>query len=143
MVDSTGHVVGMTTAGSVRAHRTGRIGFGVPIDSAMTIARQIQSGSGPNVLPGQRGILGIQVDARSGAGGALVVGVDAGSPAAGAGIGSGDLITHLDGSTIDSADTLTKKLQHNKPGDVVAVRWFDAAGKEHTARVKLASGPPA
>jgi S1-C subfamily serine protease len=144
MVDGSGQVVGMTTAASARARRTGRIGFGIPIDNAMTIARQIQSGGGPNILPGQRAILGIQVDSRAtAAGGAVVVGVQPGSPAAGAGMTSGDVITRVDGTTVDSADALTNALQSHKPGDMVTVQWVTQSGQQHSARVALASGPPA
>lgn len=144
MVDASGHVVAMTTAGSARARRAGGIGFGIPIDNAMSIARQIQSGGGPNILPGHRAILGIQVDSRAtAAGGAVVVGVQSGSPAAGAGMASGDVITRVDGTVVGSTDALTKYLLGHKPGDVVTVRWVDRAGRQHSARVKLASGPPA
>jgi S1-C subfamily serine protease len=144
IVDGSGRVVGMTTAASARARRTGRIGFGIPIDNAMTIARQIQSGGGPNVLPGQRGILGIEVDSRArAAGGAVVVGVQPGSPAAGAGMIIGDVITRVDGKTVDSADALSSVLQGRKPGDVVTVQWDSQSGRQHSARVTLASGPPA
>jgi serine protease Do len=144
MVDGSGQVVGMTTAASARARRTGRIGFGIPIDNAMTIARQIQSGGGPNILPGQRAILGIQVDSRAtAAGGAVVVGVQPGSPAAGAGMTSGDVITRVDGTTVDSADALTNALKSHKPGDMVTVQWVSQSGQQHSARVALASGPPA
>jgi S1-C subfamily serine protease len=144
IVDSSGHVVGMTTAGSARARRSGGVGFGIPIDTAMTIARQIQSGGGPNILPGHRGILGIEVSGTAAAdGGATVVGVQSGSPAAGAGMASGDVITRVDGSTIDSSDALTKYLQSHKPGDTVTVRWVDRGGRQHNARIQLALGPPA
>jgi S1-C subfamily serine protease len=144
IVDSSGRVVAMTTAGSARARRSGGVGFGVPIDAAMSIARQIQSGGGPNILPGHRGILGIEVSGTPATGGgATVVGVQSGSPAAGAGMTSGSVITRVDGSPIVSSDGLTKYLQGHKPGDVVSVRWLDAAGRQHDARIKLASGPPA
>jgi S1-C subfamily serine protease len=144
IVDSSGRVVAMTTAGSARARRSGGVGFAVPMDAAMTIARQIQSGGGPNILPGHRGILGIEVSGSAAAGGgATVVGMQPGSPAAGAGMTSGDVITGIDGSTVDSPDALTTYLQSHKPGDVVMVRWVDQAGRQHNARIKLASGPAA
>jgi S1-C subfamily serine protease len=144
IVDSSGHVIAMTTAGSARARRSGGVGFGIPIDASMTIARQIQAGSGPNILPGHRGILGIEVSGVAApGGGAMVAGVQAGSPAAAAGMNSGDVITRVDGTTVGSSDSLTTYLQRHKPGDVVTVRWLDRAGRGHEARIKLASGPPA
>ncbi len=144
IVDGSGHVVGMTTAGSARVRRAGAIGYAIPTSSAVTIAQQIQSGSGPNVLPGQRGIIGVTIDGRpSAAGGAHVLQVQSGSPAAGAGIVAGDVITGVDGTNIDSADTLTKVLQSHKPGNNVSVTWQDRSGGKHTARMTLAPGPPA
>jgi S1-C subfamily serine protease len=144
LVDGSGHVIGMTTAGSARARRTGALGYAVPTSTALTIAQQIQSGGGPNILPGQRGIIGVTVDSRAAAvGGAHVLQVQAGSPAAAAGIVAGDVITAVDGSNIDSADALTKVLQGHKPGDSVNVAWQDRSGGEHTARMTLAPGPPA
>ena len=144
MVDGSGHVVGMTTAGSARVRRTGGIGYGIPTSKAMAIAQQIQSGSGPNILPGQRGIIGVTIDGRpSATGGAHVLQVQSGSPAAAAGIVPGDVITAVDGTSIDSASTLTKALQAHKPGDSVSVTWQARSGGSHTARMTLAPGPPA
>ena len=144
IVDGSGHVVGMTTAGSARARRTGAIGYGIPTTRALTVAQQIQSGSGPNVLPGQRGIIGVTVDGRpSAVGGAHVLQVEPGSPAAGAGVAVGDVITGVDGASIDSADTLTKALQVRKPGDSVSISWHDRSSGTHTASMTLAPGPPA
>jgi S1-C subfamily serine protease len=144
MADSSGHVIAMTTAGSARVRRTGTIGFGIPINKALTIAQQIQSGSGPNVQAGQRGILGVQIDTTAtGASGAVVAQVEPGSPAEGAGITGGDVITGIDATSIGSADALRTALQGRKPGDTVTVHWTDQSGQQHSARVALVAGPPA
>ncbi|HEY6379981.1 MAG TPA: trypsin-like peptidase domain-containing protein [Candidatus Dormibacteraeota bacterium] len=144
MADSSGRVIAMTTAGSARVRRTGTIGFGIPINKALTIAQQIQSGSGPNVQAGQRGILGVQIDtAATGASGAVVAQVEAGSPAEGAGITGGDVITGIDSTSIGSADALRTALQGRRPGDTVTVHWTDQSGQQHSARVALVAGPPA
>lgn len=143
MVDASGHVIGMTTAGSARVRRTGTIGFGIPINKALDIARQIQSGTGPNVLPGQRGILGVEIDSTATGNGASVAQVETGSPAAGAGLVSGDTITGIDGTSIASGDALGTALRSHKPGDKVTVRWVDQNGQQHSAQVTLEAGPPA
>jgi S1-C subfamily serine protease len=144
-VDRFGHVVAMTTAGSARARRSGTVGFGIPINKAMDIARQIQSGSGgSNIQAGVRGIMGVSVDsAATNVNGASVVQVQTGSPAAAAGIAAGAVITGVDSTTIDSASSLSTAMQGRKPGDKLTVHWTDAGGQQHSATLTLESGPPA
>lgn len=144
MVDRSGKVVGMTTAGSARARVSGTVGFAIPIDKAMTIARQIQTGSGPNVQPGVRGIMGVEVDTTTtDAGGAVVAQVESGSPAEGAGIKAGDVITAVDSTQTPSADALSNAMKGRKPGDSVTVHWKDSSGGDHSAKITLEAGPPA
>jgi S1-C subfamily serine protease len=143
LVDSSGHVIAMTTAGSAQVRRSGAIGFGIPIDKALSVAQQIQSGSGSNIQGAHRGILGVSIDTSANGSGAAVAAVQAGSPAEHAGIVQGAVITGINGTTIDSAATLGTSLQGKKPGEAVTVSWTDASGNQHTAGVTLESGPPA
>jgi S1-C subfamily serine protease len=71
-----------------------------------------------------------------------VAGVVPGSPAAEAGLTAGDTIVSLDGTTVDSPATLTGMLTDHHPGDSMRVAWMDVSGQQHTATVRLASGPP-
>jgi len=74
LVDANGNVVGMDSAGSASSSGAGRFslggdnsstgdGFAIPIDHALTIARQIESGqSSSTVHIGDRAILGVEID---------------------------------------------------------------------------------
>ncbi|HEY0576028.1 MAG TPA: trypsin-like peptidase domain-containing protein [Pseudonocardia sp.] len=162
LVDSQGRVIGVNTAASAnyRYQSTGATGFAIPINSAMTVVRQIQAGqSSDTVHIGPTGMLGVSVvsgpatqfDPGVGTGserrrtvvnGVTVAGVQAGSPAEQAGLEQGDVIVGLDGSTVDSATTLTNLIGHYKPGDQVAVQWIDSLGQRQSATVALIPGPP-
>lgn len=151
LVNAEGQVVGMITAGNDRTTSTGgpTIGFAVPIDTALAVVDQIQSGHGSDtVLIGQRGYLGVAVQpldpttaARFGvSSGALVVGFDTGSPAEGAGMTAPAVITSIDGQPVPSIDELGPLLHSHVPGDSVTIEWVDASGS-HSASMTLISGP--
>jgi S1-C subfamily serine protease len=154
LVDAGGNVIGMDTAASVSGGRFHRItggtsataGFAIPIDAAMTIAHQIESGTASaNVQIGDRAILGVQVSSTPSATtpGAVVAGVQGGTPAEGAGLAAGDIITSVGGTQVTSASSLQSVMHTHKPGDKVDVVWVDANGQQHTAHVTLVAGPPA
>src|SRR6202165_5266642 len=89
LVDASGNVIGIDTAGQstgrVPANAGSTTGYAIPINAALSIAQQIESGGGANITVGTRGILGVQVrDATTS--GATVVGVQTASPADAAGI---------------------------------------------------------
>lgn len=140
LVEATDNVIGMVTAESDGAS------FAIPINTAMSIVRQIESGhfSG-NVHRGATAFLGVEVKtapASSAHASALVAAVVSGSPAARAGIVSGDVITRLSGRQIASAKELTDAVLAQSPGEKVQVGWVDHLGGAHSATVTLASGPP-
>jgi S1-C subfamily serine protease len=142
LVNSAGHVVGMNTAASVGRRRTmgSNVGFAIPIDDALAIARQIQTGQGSaTVHIGDRAVLGVRItETNSLATGVTVVDVEDDSPADGAGISSGDVITTVDGVRISSLDDVRAALHPHQPGDRVRVTWTDTAGTTHAATVQLA-----
>lgn len=151
LVNAEGQVVGMITAGNDRTTSTGgpTIGFAVPIDTALAVVDQIQSGNGSDtVLIGERGYLGVAVKpldpttaARLGVSdGALVVGFDTGSPAEGAGMTAPAVIRSIDGQSVPSLDELGPLLHSHVPGETVTVEWIDASGS-HSASMTLVSGP--
>jgi len=151
LVNAQGQVVGMITAGSDRTASTGgpTIGFAVPIDTALSVVDQIQSGNGSDtVLIGERGYLGVAVKAmdpttaaRLGvSSGALVVAFDSGSPAEAAGMTAPAAIRSIDGQPVPSIDDLGPLLHSHVPGDSVTVEWVDASGS-HSASMTLISGP--
>lgn len=147
LVDTSGRVVGIDTAAQSAgrfADSGSNIGFAIPINQAMTVARQIAAGQGSSTVQiGTRGILGVDVQDGAGVTGALVAGVVSGSPAAQAGIVSGDVITAVNGTTVTSASALTSVMTGRHAGDRVAVSWLDASGQTHTATIQLEAGPPA
>jgi S1-C subfamily serine protease len=177
LVDSTGTVVGMDAAAS---SGNGGFGFGgqsasnegyaIPIEDALAIAKQIQSGNaGADIHIGaHRALLGVAITndsattgngyndpfggngdlgGRSGQGssgnGAAVSDVQSGSGAEAAGLQAGDTIVGIDGTTVGSAQELTHAMVKYSPGDTVSVKWVDSSGQSHTANVQLGSGPPA
>ena len=144
LVTADGKVVGMDTAASAnyRFQAANGVSFAIPINTALSVARQIESGTAPNGgTIGNGAFLGVSVD-RTLTGGAVVAAVPAGgTPARTAGIVAGDTITSVDSKTINSASDLTSALAGHKPGDKVTVGWDDAMGQHHTAVVALAAAP--
>jgi S1-C subfamily serine protease len=100
LVDLEGNVVGINSRGQGRG-----IGFTIPIDTALHVAEQIQSG---NI---ERGWLGVTMQpldrdlaAYFGLGsttGVVINSVSKGSPAERAGLRTGDVITHFDGVEVE------------------------------------------
>jgi S1-C subfamily serine protease len=156
LVGADGRVVGMTTANSVGSgSRHGPvIGFAIPIDDALSVARRIMAGEATGGIHiGPTAFLGVAVapdpgvpDAVPGlspSGGAAVGGLVPGYPAEGTGIGRGDVIVSLGGQPVTSASSLMDVLGRFRPGDLVRLEWRDTSGAPHSASVTLAEGPPA
>jgi S1-C subfamily serine protease len=144
LADAAGRVIGVDTAASAgfRMQAGGGTGFAIPINQAVTIARQIEAGrSSATVHLGETAILGVQVVSGAGNSGAPVAAAVPGSPAAQAGLARGDVITSLDGQAVDAPSTLTTLLDGHHPGDRVGLGWVDPSGGSHTATVRLATGP--
>jgi S1-C subfamily serine protease len=146
LIDADGTVVGIITAGSVAASRSGSAdtdGYAVPINQAMQIAQDIRDGKVSDAIHlGSSAFLGVQVSGQS-TGGVVLKGVVDGSAAAEAGLAAGDTITRVDGQRISSAKDLKAALAPQRPGDTVSVTWTDASGSTQTADVTLDAGPVA
>jgi S1-C subfamily serine protease len=145
LVDSAGNVVGIDTAASQSfafSSATGD-GFAIPINQAITIAKQIEAGRGSSVIHvGPTAFLGVEISAfGTGVSGATVAGVASGSPAERAGLANGDVITSVGGKPVTSPTDLSAVIAAHTPGDSVQVLWTDANGLSHVAQVTLASGP--
>jgi S1-C subfamily serine protease len=164
LVNASGQVIGMdTAAASNNFGQSASIGFAIPVDHALTVARDIAAGRGSDTIQiGQRGFLGVGVSNIStgcpatfngfGQGqlptapvtsGALVCQAYRGTPAQSAGLTAGAVVTRLNGTTITNAQGLTAAMRSHKPGDTVQVTWVDADGQRHTAAIKLIAGPAA
>jgi S1-C subfamily serine protease len=145
LVNDGGQIVGIDTAASdnyrVSSH-SGAEGFAIPIDTALSIARQIESGSSSGTIHvGDSPMLGVGVGPGLRAGGVPVRQVLGGSPADQVGLAPGDVITGFDGKIVNSDTTLTDLLDQHYPGNVVNVTWLDQVGQPHNATVPLVPGP--
>ena len=160
--DAAGQVIGMDTAAnsqSVGGPGT-NMGFAIPINHALAIARQIAGGkAGAHILLGQSGFMGIGVDsisdaqqclAQSGVGtnyqvpaksGALICSVYPGTPAAKAGLAAGDVITSVNGQAVSSANGLTTIMRKYKPGTSISLGYVTANTRSHTSSLTLIAGP--
>lgn len=162
LVDATGKVIGMDTAGSSSTSfdSAATQAYAIPIDEAVSVAGQIQAGNGSSAVHiGATALLGVQV-APSGAAigstggtgfgnqsppipsGATVAGVIPGSPADDAGLTAGSVITSVGGDTISSANSLSAAMAAHHPGDRAQVEWVDASGQRASATVQFTNGPP-
>jgi S1-C subfamily serine protease len=151
LVDASGNVIGIDTAASssFQFQSGANEGFAIPINTAMSIARQIEAGNFKgNVHRGATAYLGVEVG-NSGyyqngsfLAGVVVVGVVPGSAAEKAGLNYGDVITSLNAKTITSPTQLVNMLLAIPPGTKVTLKWVDQYGATHRSVVRLASGPP-
>ena len=145
LVDSAGRVIGMDTAASsaVAFNPARSQGFAVPIDTAITIVRQIENHQGSaTVHIGPTAFLGVRLSPGAGRrAGATILGVVPGSPAARAGLKTGDTITSVDGRAVGSSTALTSLIGGRQPGDRVQIGWTERSGVRHTSTVQLTAGP--
>jgi S1-C subfamily serine protease len=157
LVNSAGQVIGIDTAASGTngdpfaldaSGNSGNQGFAIPINEALTIARQMVAGkASATVHIGGTAFLGVLLASNpfggSGASGATISAVIDGGTSAKAGLAGGDVITSLGGHTVDSATTLSTLMAGYHPGTKVELGWTDVNGQSHTATVALGSGPAA
>jgi S1-C subfamily serine protease len=155
LVDAGGRVIGMNTAaagGRFRQQTGSNVGFAIPVDNAVTVVKQIQTGVGTDEvhIGGNRALLGVRVSDVDSQGanapvnsGALVIGVEGSSAAGSAGIKTGDVVVSVDSRSIADQNGLHLALTRYQPGDQVRVGWVDTAGVQRSATVKLGEGPPA
>ena len=144
-VNASGEVIGITTAAATGGFQpmsttSASRAYAIPIAAALTIARQIESGTASaTVHIGQRGLLGVQVQAMNSSG-ALVAAVQSNSAAAHAGLVAGDLITSIDGQAINSSAALDGAMASTHVGDPISIVWQDTAGNVHHASATLDTG---
>jgi S1-C subfamily serine protease len=148
LVNSAGDVVGIDTAASQsnQFSTSNGNGYAIPINQALTIAKQIEAGkSSSSVHVGPTPFLGVEVGDGGGcavsATGATVVHVAPSSPAQSTGLGTCDVITSLGGQTVTTPQSLSTVIATHAAGDSVALGWVDPEGQQHSATVQLASGP--
>jgi S1-C subfamily serine protease len=158
LVNAYGQVIGMNTAASSSYQFQGQSSqeqaYAIPIDKAVSIAGQIESGSGSSTVHiGATAFLGVGLSSSSSSdfggfggstsGGAIVAQVVSGSPAASGGLTAGDQITSVGGQQISSPTDVAKVLVKYHPGDSISIGWVDQSGQSHTVTVTLTTGPAA
>ena len=169
LVNSYGQVIGMDTAASAgysfqsQSQGSSQVqAFAIPIDSALSIAKQIEAGTtSADVHIGATSFLGVGFSSQNssqggfqgsgntgntgntGSTGAVIGEAVAGSPAANAGLVAGDEITSVGGASISAASDVAHALVKYHPGDSVAITYTDQTGASHTTTVTLATGPAA
>ncbi|GAA11653.1 putative S1 family peptidase [Gordonia alkanivorans NBRC 16433] len=139
LVNARGALVGINTAiatlggGEEQAGGSIGLGFAIPIDQAIRVAKQLES-------TGRASHANIGVSVRpsgdSDTPGAVVTDVTPGGPAATAGIPKNAVITKVDDRPIASGDALVAAIRSHAPGDTVTVTYSDG-GNSKTAQVKL------
>jgi S1-C subfamily serine protease len=141
---------GSTGSGSTGSSGSGQDsttqGFAIPIDTALSIAAQIEGGQASSTVHiGATAFLGLEIasSGQQGSSGVALAGAASGTPAATAGLGAGDVVTSLNGQSVSSGTDVQHILVGLHPGDKVSIGWTDASGQSHTATVTLASGPTA
>jgi S1-C subfamily serine protease len=152
LLNSSGQVIGIDTAASSGAFQlnssTATQAFTIPINEALSIAHQIESGtSSATVHIGPTAFLGVEIVSasqqlgNSAGAGAAVAGVQPGSAAAGAGLTAGDVITAVGGHSISTSSDVRSALNGYHPGDRISITWTDQTGQSQSATVVLGSGP--
>src|SRR5579875_1564913 len=152
LANAAGQVIGMDTAASSSVQGSTVYGYAIPINEALSIAKQIAAGkSSSTVHIGLTGFMGVSVAPSSAQGcpasgggpggsgfpgsgfgtgsggsvtpGALVCGTLPGTPAASSGLTAGDVITAVDGRTVSSSNALTSIMGNYKPGKKVSIPY--------------------
>lgn len=145
-----GSIIGMDTAASTSGgygpygrgggDGTDTIAYAIPINKALSIAGQIESGKETSKIHiGNPAFLGVSL--QDSVSGPVVAAVGTGTPAEQAGLQPGDVITSVDGKAISAASSLSSVIGAHEPGDHVRIAWTDTSGQSHTATVTLATGP--
>ena len=135
LLDSTGSVIGITTAIAVSDVGAEGLGFATPIDIARDVAEQlITTGKVVHVW------LGIEGEDGTGNTGALVRKIRPDSPAAKAGVHERDIITSIEGRPVTSMSALVIALRTRKPGQVVTI-GLSRDGKPLKVQATLAERP--
>ena len=121
-------------------------GYAIPINKALSIAKQIEAGQASSTVHiGSTAFIGLQIASQQSSyyQGVVLAGTQAGTPAARAGLAQGDVVTALNGKTVTSGTQISEALVGLHPGDKVSISWTDTSGQSHSADITLTTGPAA
>jgi putative serine protease PepD len=143
LVNAEGKLIGINTLISSNSGASAGVGFAIPSNYAMSVARQIMDGKEV-----EHAFLGVRmqtVDAGNASSfnsdvktGAYIDEVVSGSPADKAGLQTGDIITKMDGVAISSAAELVINVRAHLVGDTVTLE-IERDGATKTVDVTLGS----
>ena len=137
LYNSSDKVIGIDTAASTSRQQSA--GFAIPINNALSIASQIESGVQTSSIhigsPAALGV-GLSID-----GTLTLEQVFPGGGAANAGLVAGDTITAVNGTKVATQAKLKTLVTARKPGDKLSVTYLDQTGTSHTVTVTLSNGP--
>lgn len=144
---AAGRVIGVDAAASgTSGFAEENDGYAIPINTAISIARQIESGRrSSTVHVGPTAFLGVELsppDYPGDSEGAIVQSVVPGTAADRAGIAGGDVITRVGSRLIDSGTRLHNVILQAVPGKPIRIVWTDTVGATRSATVRLTAGPP-
>lgn len=143
---SSGSTGSGNTGSSSSGQDSSTQGFAIPIDTALSVASQIEAGQASSTVHiGATAFLGLEIASsdQQDSSGVALAGAASGTPAATAGLGQGDVITSLGGQSVSTGTDIQNILVGHHPGDTISIGWTDSSGQSHTATVTLASGPTA
>jgi len=144
LVDLSGNVVGINTAGTQSAEN---VGFAIKIDAAKPII--FQAAEHPESPVAYMGIVAtdasdpqfrFQFNPTAGQGAGIIQAIQ-GGPAADAGIRAGDVVVSFDGKAITNGDQLGTAIRAHAPGDTVDVVVQHPSGQRETVSVTLGTNP--
>jgi S1-C subfamily serine protease len=121
-------------------------GFAIPINTALSVARQIEAGQASSTVHiGATAFIGLEISSQQSSyyQGVVLAGAQAGTPAANAGLGQDDVVTAINGKSVTSGTQIQEILIGLHPGDKVSLTWTDTSGQSHTADITLTTGPAA
>ncbi|MGI6536650.1 MAG: S1C family serine protease [Eggerthellaceae bacterium] len=126
LVDSNGKLIGINTMIASNSDSNSGVGFAIPVDYAIDIAKQLMKGETPSHA--QLGVSAATVTSQNAKqyglsveSGAYVNSVSSGSAADSAGIKVGDIITKVGDTNITSATDLVVAVRSHNVGDSVTV----------------------
>jgi S1-C subfamily serine protease len=165
LVNAAGAAIGIDTAANTSdgqsqtgQSQTETTGFAIPIDKALSIAKEITGGqASATVHLGEGGFIGVSAAASGqdcpglpGSGsqqgssgssgttpGAFICQVYPNTPAATAGLTGGDVITAVNGTAISSSTALTNYLAAEHPGQKLTIKFINGNGNSQVTTLTL------
>ncbi|MDO5329352.1 MAG: trypsin-like peptidase domain-containing protein [Coriobacteriia bacterium] len=143
LVDKNGQLIGINALIQSNSGNYSGVGFAIPVNYAIDLAKQIMEGKTPSHA--QLGVSITTVDQNAAkqygwnvSGGAYINGVTNGGPADKAGLKVGNIITKVDDKDVATSNDLLLAIRGHNPGDKVEMQVY-RDGHTDTVEVTLGS----